>query len=178
MEYNKKDFFRLSNLMSLSRMVAAFPFAAAILADEKIWAVVIALYAYISDYLDGFFARKQNEISELGKTLDPLADKIFVGFGSLAMLIMGILPVWFVGLIIVRDLLLLGGGLYAGRKIKFVMPSNYFGKITANFTAVVIIAVYLELQPAIDYGLLISAALLIISFIFYCIRAIKALNKQ
>lgn len=178
MEFQKSELLKTSNLISLIRLVAAIPFAIAIYFDSFTWAVVLAIFAYITDYLDGYYARKLNQITEFGKSLDPLADKVFVGLGVIAMLIKGVLPLWFVGLILVRDLLLLTGGLIAGRKTKIILPSNMLGKLSANFTALMILGTYVGFQPASDYGLPIAATVLVISFINYVIRAYKFLKEK
>ncbi len=85
---------------------------------------------WISDLLDGYFARKRNEISELGKIIDPLADKITVISITLILLVQGLIPVWFFIIIILRDLLILTGGAYIKNKHKIVLPSNWAGKIS------------------------------------------------
>lgn len=85
---------------------------------------------WISDLLDGYFARKRNEISELGKIIDPLADKITVISITLILLVQGLIPAWFFIIIILRDILILTGGIYIKNKHKIVLPSNWAGKIS------------------------------------------------
>ena len=70
------------------------------------WVYGLALMAYISDLLDGYIARKRNEITEWGKILDPLADKIFVGLTCIALLSIGQLSIWYIALVIGRDVLI------------------------------------------------------------------------
>lgn len=93
----------------------------------------ILLLMYVTDLLDGYFARKLNQVSELGKIIDPIADKFAVGVIAILMFIKGLIPVWFIIIVIFRDLLILIFGLILKRKKKIVLMSNYPGKI-AVFT--------------------------------------------
>ena len=63
--------------------------------------------------------------------IDPLADKIFIASVVLAMLALGLLPIWFVVVIIARDVIILLAGIWATRRFKVVLPSNYPGKAAA-----------------------------------------------
>jgi CDP-diacylglycerol--glycerol-3-phosphate 3-phosphatidyltransferase len=89
----------------------------------------IMILMYITDLLDGYLARKLNQISELGKIIDPLADKIAVGAIAIMMFFSGLIPLWFILIVILRDLLILAFGLVLKRKKKIVLMSNYPGKI-------------------------------------------------
>jgi len=84
---------------------------------------------YLTDLLDGYLARKLNQISELGKIIDPLADKIAVGAIAILMFLKGLIPLWFIVVVLLRDLLILTFGLILKRKKKIVLMSNYPGKI-------------------------------------------------
>ena len=94
MKYSSR-FFTLSNIISLLRLLLAIPVCIGILYD---WSdsllLILALLAYISDILDGFLARMYNDISEWGKILDPLADKILVGSAAISLMIVGKLSIW------------------------------------------------------------------------------------
>ncbi len=85
---------------------------------------------WISDLLDGFFARMRNEISELGKLIDPLADKIVIITLVIILLLKGIIPEYFVIIIISRDIIILLGGLYLKYRKNIILQSNWIGKIT------------------------------------------------
>lgn len=84
---------------------------------------------YFSDLLDGYIARKMDQVSEFGKIIDPLADKISVTVISLILVYLGRLPLWFVAVVILRDLLILLFGIYLMRKKHITLMSNYPGKI-------------------------------------------------
>jgi cardiolipin synthase len=85
---------------------------------------------WISDLLDGFFARKLNQVSELGKIIDPLADKITVISIGAVLLIQNIIPIWFVLVIVLRDMIIFSAGIYLKYIKKIVLSSNRIGKIS------------------------------------------------
>jgi cardiolipin synthase len=129
----RKEIFYISNLISLSRfilllvniyfLISGFEF-------HYFFAAGMIVIIWISDLLDGYFARKRNELSELGKIIDPLADKMTVISITIVLLVQGLIPLWFVIVIILRDILILSGGTYIKNKYKTVLPSNWAGKIT------------------------------------------------
>jgi cardiolipin synthase (CMP-forming) len=88
---------------------------------------------YVTDLLDGYLARKLNQVSELGKIIDPVADKLVVGVIAIMMFIKELIPLWFIAIVVLRDVLILVFGLVLKRKKKIVLMSNYPGKI-AVFT--------------------------------------------
>lgn len=77
------DVFSLPNLVSLFRLILALPvyfIVAKINIDEfyRYLTLILILIAFLSDLIDGLIARKRNQISEFGKIIDPLADKVFI----------------------------------------------------------------------------------------------------
>jgi CDP-diacylglycerol--glycerol-3-phosphate 3-phosphatidyltransferase len=160
-----KEIFYISNLLSVFRVVLIIPLCYLFFSDfgqNKYLILAVLILMYITDLLDGYLARKLNQISELGKIIDPLADKLAVGIVAILMFIKGLIPLWFIAFIILRDLLILGFGLYLKNKKKIVLMSNYPGKI-----AVLIIGLALALSIFKDSELLrnISSLLYYISTI-------------
>ena len=90
-----KDLFLISNLFSILRIILIIPVVYLLIAGETQIAVIIGVIAAITDFLDGFFARKLNQITELGKILDPVADKLFLGAIALTIMLLDIIPFWF-----------------------------------------------------------------------------------
>ena len=64
--------------------------------------------AVLTDYLDGFFARRRNEVTRLGILLDPLADKLLTAAAFLSLVEMGLVPAWVVMIILARELAVTG----------------------------------------------------------------------
>jgi len=101
----------LPNTITMLRLLLTAIFCAAASAEGTL-GYAIALIAFvlgaISDYLDGYLARKLNLVTSLGKLLDPLADKILVCSGFLYLSAKGLCPVWVTALIICREFLVTG----------------------------------------------------------------------
>ena len=172
-----KDLFLISNLFSILRIILIIPVVYLLIAGETQIAVIIGVIAAITDFLDGFFARKLNQITELGKILDPVADKLFLGAIALTIMLLDIIPFWFFASIVVRDILILLGGLYARSKMNFVLPSNFEGKLTFVLISVVIMLILLDYTPAYIYGMYLSVAAMAYTLILYTIRMIEELKK-
>jgi len=138
----KGSIFQIPNLVSLSRIFLT-PFVAYFLwkgdmQSTHICALLLIL-AGITDALDGYLARKLNQISDLGKTLDPLADKIMAGILVILLILFRDFPIWLAAVIIGRDLLIMVAGLILLQGRKVVVPSNLTGKYA--FTAIVFLIV-------------------------------------
>jgi len=144
LELNK--IYTKSNLISFVRLLLVAPtiyFITNIPEHDEYRVVVLSLFflAYLSDLLDGYLARKYNEISELGKIIDPLADKVFI-IAIVFQLFLSdeITPVYF-WIIISRDILILIGGVFVTNITGKVLPSNLLGKITVSSIGIFLIAV-------------------------------------
>jgi Phosphatidylglycerophosphate synthase len=94
--------------------------------------LILLFLAGSTDVLDGWVARARNEISELGKALDPLADKLVI-LGTLAGLTWWGLPVWMVLVYLVKESLQVIAGVFLLRKVKQLIPSNRWGKSSTFF---------------------------------------------
>ncbi len=130
---NRKEIFYISNLISLSRFLLTGITVILLLSSFKekyLYSVGMILIIGISDLLDGYFARKKNEISELGKIIDPLADKVCIISIALILLTQNVIPIWFVLIIVLRDVIIFSGGMYLKYKEKVVLMSNRIGKIS------------------------------------------------
>ncbi len=102
--------------------------------------IILVLTAIVTDFLDGIIARRFNQISELGKILDPLADKLAIGTVLIALYLKQQVPLWLVIIVVGRDLTIMLAALFLAKKYKLVTPSNLIGKITVNVLAVMIIS--------------------------------------
>lgn len=137
-----KEIFYLSNLISLLRIVLLIPVSYLLLSDftgQNTLIIVLVLCMYFSDLLDGYLARKLGQVSELGKIIDPLADKISVIVISIILLYLGKIPLWFVLIVVLRDLLILGFGIYLNKKKDIRLMSNYPGKIAVFSIGIIIL---------------------------------------
>lgn len=181
----KNSFYTISNLLSLIRLFLAIPFWFLLdgikEGDSPLFLMLIVLLAIISDFLDGYFARKFNQISEMGKILDPLADKICVASITFKLYLIGFISPLFFYMIIGRDILIFLGGIYVSAKVKKVIPSNMLGKVTVTFIALVLVLITLKVSQENLYFqtvYLITMGMIVISLVAYGIRAIEILKGK
>ncbi|MFH1050147.1 MAG: CDP-alcohol phosphatidyltransferase family protein [bacterium] len=168
----------LPNVLSMFRILLVIPMGIALWEHDNVIAVLIGFLSAITDNLDGYFARRFNQITEFGKIIDPLSDKLFVGVIVIILLIQERMPIWFALIIWGRDLLLMLGGLWAAKKIGWVLPSNVLGKMTITVMGLTLMCIILNLETVSFWGIRISTILLAGSFIYYIIRMVMVMRKQ
>lgn len=76
--------------------------------DREVWGLMVFLAAAMTDYLDGYLARKRSQVTMLGQLLDPLADKILISAALVALVEMGTAPAWMVIIIVSREFAVTG----------------------------------------------------------------------
>jgi CDP-diacylglycerol--glycerol-3-phosphate 3-phosphatidyltransferase len=139
----KKDLITLSNLVSFSRMLVPIPLA--IMGPPEgspdLVFTLLVVWAILSDFLDGMLARWMNQVSELGKVLDPIADKVCAALLFIYAVWIGRIPSWFLAVLLGRDLLILLGSWVILSKHRKVAMSVMSGKVTVNVLAVLWIVV-------------------------------------
>ncbi|GFE71514.1 CDP-diacylglycerol--glycerol-3-phosphate 3-phosphatidyltransferase [Chroococcus sp. FPU101] len=135
----------LPNLITFSRLLG-IPFILYLLQDltpQKRWVcVTIFIIAASTDWLDGYLARKLNQITDLGKFLDPLVDKLLVLAPLLALIDLQQVPAWGVFLILTRELAIAGWRVNPNQKT--IQGANLWGKLK---TISQIIAISLLIAP-------------------------------
>jgi len=175
-------FWTVSNMLSLSRIVLAIPFMLVMLLDvsgARWWGLAILIVGIATDKLDGVLARKRNEISEWGKILDPLGDKVGLGAVALVLVLQNILPLWFLVLLVGRDLLIFVGGIYLRSISGSVLPSNVTGKWTVGVVAAYLFLKLVGIEGLLtDIGLTASVMMILISFASYAFRFFEVLRLR
>ncbi|MBV6421768.1 MAG: putative CDP-diacylglycerol--glycerol-3-phosphate 3-phosphatidyl-transferase 2 [Ignavibacteriaceae bacterium] len=176
--------FNASNSLSFLRLLLVIPAWIAFSNFDKTSRYTVAaigIFAAITDILDGYLARKLNQITEFGKIIDPLADKVLVVFVVFNLFLIGDIPEYYFYLIVARDFLILIGGLIVSKKLGKVLPSDYLGKATVLAISFTLLMILLNVdRQSLPYLILyyLSILLIFISFINYVIKAIKSLNKM
>jgi CDP-diacylglycerol--glycerol-3-phosphate 3-phosphatidyltransferase len=161
-------------MMSVARALLSIPFAVVMLSEtpsSRLWGGGIIILAALTDKFDGVLARRYNQITEWGKILDPLADKIAVAVVAIVLLILGNVPVWFVVVLLVRDVLIFLGGMYIRMKKGILLQSNESGKWTVGIVSLALFLMVLNAQSTlVDISIWASVALLAVSFSLYVKR--------
>jgi cardiolipin synthase len=94
------------NLLSILRLALVPVFLYLLLNEKHLTAIAVLALASLTDYLDGVFARKYNQITRLGQLLDPAADRLYIFSALIAMSVTGHIPAWLAVVVIARDLML------------------------------------------------------------------------
>ncbi len=173
-------FWTLANMLSLARLVLVIPITYLIIKDGSVaWILGLVFAALCTDWFDGTVARWSKTVSEWGKVLDPLADKIAAICVVAALTIRESLPVWFLVLILVRDILIVWGSTLATRRLQRVLMSLWWGKVAVFMLALTVLGAILKADPPIlNISIWISAVLFVYSFLLYAVRYFRLMRDE
>lgn len=144
---------------------------------DWIGALAIYLIAMLTDALDGVIARKTNQITALGKLLDPIADKLSLLTLMVLFVSDGQIPLWVLFVILLKETaLVIGGGVALRRGI--VVYALPIGKVTTVAFVVSMVSRFLGLRPLADALLWISVALAMVSLVWYGVDLMKKLGNN
>ena len=110
------------------------------------WMLLIFIVASITDKLDGYLARKNNQVTTFGKFLDPLADKILVLSAMMMLVEMAKLPAWIPIIVLAREFMVSGYRLVSIEKGGKVIAASKWGKIKTVTQVIAIILAFLDLN--------------------------------
>ncbi|MBC7517970.1 MAG: CDP-diacylglycerol--glycerol-3-phosphate 3-phosphatidyltransferase [Microbacteriaceae bacterium] len=154
----------IANIITVVRILLAPLFVALLLADDsaqgrlRLAAAVLFVVAIVTDSLDGMLARRQNLITDLGKILDPIADKVLVGAALVTLSVLGELPWWVTVVIMVREV-----GITVFRFVVLrsrVIPASAGGKVKTVLQAVAISLYLFPLSAVFGPWILVADAIL------------------
>jgi cardiolipin synthase len=97
----------IPNVISFIRLLTVPVFFGLLVSGNDGWAVFVLILATTSDFIDGYIARRFNQITRLGMYLDPISDRLFIAASVVALVIRDMIPIALVAAVIARDLLLL-----------------------------------------------------------------------
>ena len=169
--------------MTIFRVILIVPFIILLLGGQAGWfgdntfvtdmiALAIFIIASLTDLIDGKIARKYNLITDFGKFMDPLADKLLVCSAMIALIEMNRIPSWVVIIIIAREFIISGFRLIASDN-GVVIAASYWGKFKTTFQMVMIclmIANFPQLQILTDIIMWIALILTVVSLIDYLVK--------
>lgn len=170
----------LPNFLSISRLFLLPLILLALATRQSITALALMVLSWVSDALDGYLARKMNLVSNLGKLLDHLVDKIWVGTILVTLVLVKELPIYIATAVIIRDLLIVLGGSLIANIRKNILSSNFLGKVAGFLFALVIIVYTLDIEKfefIKNYLLLAAMVAIILSFINYSYIFFKTINR-
>jgi CDP-diacylglycerol--glycerol-3-phosphate 3-phosphatidyltransferase len=144
--------------------------------------VAIFIVASLTDLLDGKIARKYNMVTNFGKFMDPLADKLLVCSAMIALVDLGKLAGWIVVVIIAREFIISGFRLVASDN-GVVIAASYWGKFKTTFQMIMIILLVLDLPlPYMNVVnmvfVYIALALTVVSLVDYIAKNYKVLTEN
>ena len=144
--------------------------------------LILFVAASITDWFDGYLARKNHLVTNLGKFMDPLADKLLVCSAMICMIELGRLPAWFVIIIIGREFIISGFRLIAAEN-GIVIAANYWGKFKTVSQMIMIILLILHFDLSVfvileQIFIWLSLALTVISLMTYIWQNRSVLSMQ
>lgn len=191
MQWNKekkvdwKYLLTVPNILSYIRIVLVIPFMVFFIRKDYITAMIIIGFSGLTDCVDGFLARKLNQVTQLGKMLDPVADKLTLLAVSVCLSIIQPLIFPVVLILVVKDILMLIGASILLRKRIMPVASEWYGKLGTicfyvSVTAVVLFDIIWNVENfwIVSYVLLsITAGIMIYSLFRYHL-IFKTLMKE
>ena len=191
----------LPNKLTVFRVILIVPFVLLLLGGHAQWGWFMTIFGGIADYvdyialgifiiasltdmLDGKIARKYNLVTNFGKFMDPLADKLLVCSALICLIELGRIPAWIVIIIISREFIISGFRLVAADN-RVVIAASYWGKFKTTFQMIMVCMMILNVgrfcfpfQVLTDIIMWISLALTMISLVDYIMKNRDVLKEQ
>ncbi|MGB9789088.1 CDP-diacylglycerol--glycerol-3-phosphate 3-phosphatidyltransferase [Thermotoga caldifontis] len=162
------------NIVTLSRLVLTVPVFLAIQAGA--WKLALFFFALgaLTDYLDGLLARKLNQVTNLGKVIDQIVDKVFVNSTLIALI--PFVPAWLVAFIVARDTLVSAVRILAAGK-GTIVQANVYGKVKTVVQMTLIVAVLLFRSFSVS-AIVVEVILIYLCAFFTMLSAIVYLYQN
>lgn len=181
--------FNIPNLLTVIRIFMAPIFLVFLMAESIphhfLWAFILFTAASITDFVDGKLARKNNQVTNLGKLLDPLADKMLTTAALLGFMQFGLCNIWVLMVVLTREFTVTGMRMIATVQ-NVVIPANIWGKIktATQMTlsgAIMLFAEFNFISPDVfsvvsNIAMWIIAAFTFISGAIYVVQAVKVID--
>ncbi len=171
------------NILTMVRFLLIPVAAVLVYFGITIPALIVFLTACITDLLDGYIARKYDLKTNEGALLDPLADKLMAIFVIVAFTVTGVVPIYILIVLLVKELLMIGGGIFLYFR-NIVAPANIVGKIAAFTlnTAIAFTFLHEYVAPWHIYFLCFALGLMIFALLQYAYlnmyKKLKETNKD
>lgn len=123
----------IPNAVSAVRLVGVPIYFYLLVSEQYGWACVLMVLAGISDYVDGYLARKLQQFSTFGEALDPIADRLYIGFTLIGLAVVDLVAWWLVFAVVARDVVMLVYLLWLRyRKGVDGVEVHYIGKVATT----------------------------------------------
>ena len=168
----------LPNQLTIFRCILIIPFVILLMNGFDLLSLAIFIIASLTDLADGKIARKYNLVTNFGKFMDPLADKLLVCSALIILIQLGRIPAWVVLIIIAREFIISGFRLVASDN-GVVIAASYWGKFKTTFQMIMVclmLANFAFLQIVTDIVMWIAVALTVISLVDYLWKNKSVMN--
>lgn len=175
----RENIWNLPNVLTMIRMALIGVFIWQFVVGHMYWAMAVFVLAGITDFLDGYFARKNQQVTNFGKLMDPLADKLMLITALTCLTVAGLVPIWVVVVVFVKELLMIIGG-YMLLKRGVVVQSMFVGKAATVLFIVAVVATFLHEYLAPWHLVLqyYAVGLSVFAMLWYFINTIKAIRAK
>ncbi len=182
MQVKFKEFFFLSNLLSISRVILVIPMAFLIAANTETGNIILLILVFVAgstDILDGYVSRKRHQVTELGIILDPICDKIAMAVIFISLIVYRQFPLPLIVFFLYRDLLIIISGSALLRVTKKPMMANVWGKANTLIFGLIALDFLIRTQD-IYTNILIGLGYLslLLSSISYGITGLRLITKS
>lgn len=177
------DVWTIPNVLTMIRLILVPVFVIVFQAGHTKWALAIFCAASLTDQLDGYLARKLNQVTDFGKLFDPLADKLMVLTALFCQGAAGVFPWTAIWIVLGKEILMMLGGTFMLNR-GIVVSANYYGKTATVFFMASLICSFFHRELAewgyqVDLWLLwISVGLAILAMTVYALQAWKQIRAQ
>ena len=182
MQVKFREFFFLSNLLSISRIILVIPMAFLIAANTKTGNIILLILAFIAggtDILDGYVSRQRHQVTELGIILDPICDKIAMAVIFISLILYRQFPLPLLVFFLYRDLLIIISGSALLRVTKKPMMANIWGKINTLIFGLIGLDFLIKIQNPFSNILIgLGYLSLLLSSISYAITGLSLITKN
>ena len=163
----------------MTRLILIIPFCILLKPDTaaaNIGLILLTVVIILTDFLDGYCSRKRNQVTDLGKILDPMADKIAMAVGLVALILYRDFPIPVVVFLIYRDLVIFVFGWIGLSRTGKPEMANFYGKLNTTVIALTVLLYLLGIKGILlDSFLIACYAIILISGISYAGIAEKML---
>ena len=148
----------------------------------KYIAAVIFIIASLTDLLDGYIARKRNLVTNFGKFMDPMADKLLVSSALICFVALGLIPTWIAIVIIAREFIISGFRLVASDN-GIVIAASWWAKVKTNIQMIMSVLLIVNLDNTVfnvleQIAIYLAAILSVVSLIEYLVKNKGVLKEK